>query len=164
VHAIERETGQACELKVRVGEEYYLIGDLKSRRGAYRVEMVDTYGEYGPGGSATGRMMKNPHNRLSGTYNSYRELKQAVGRRAREYNEGNRYHHKGPDLAEGGRAIGVPTGESWGGGVYSYITIGTVIFPLLHDGEKVSIQNIAEMKEQERRELSIRDGHGVNLI
>lgn len=49
VRAIEKESGQPAQLVVKVGGDEYLVGDLRKRKGEYRLEMQEEYASSQPG-------------------------------------------------------------------------------------------------------------------
>lgn len=137
IRAIEKESGQPSQLVVKVGDNKFLVGDLRTRAGEYRLEMEDRYKPHG----VKQELVENPHKRLAGTYGSFSELRQAV-KSAREQTDDfkNKPHLFGtPDH---GYSVGVPGTNLGLAGGRTYIPIGRIIFPLLQDSEKVHIQKL----------------------
>ena len=137
IRAIERGSGQPSQLVIKVGDEDYLIGDLTTRKGKYRLEMSE---QYKPRGQE--RSVKNPYLKLARTYPSFDDLREAVesaspktGKTSDSRNRPciNGSHYNGYSVAVLGTNFGM--GQT-------YLPIGKIIFPLLQDGEKVDIKII----------------------
>ena len=140
IRTIESESGQPSQLVVKVGDDKYLVGDLRKRVSEYRLEMQD---EYNPNPFERGKKIKNLHKKLTGTYLSFNELKQAVEGTQSEPEIGSDnnpvYLIGSPDHGYSVAVLGMNM-ESAGGQTYK--SIGRIIFPLLQNGEKVSVDKL----------------------
>jgi len=124
VRSIERETKQTAQLTVKVGEDFYLVGDLTARKGEYRIEMDS-----------------GSHQNLSGSYKSFHELLDVVEPRRR-----------GPSRNHPPNLIEIPGKGFFVGYInypgryakreHTYEVIGKIIFPLLQESEEVTIKKL----------------------
>jgi len=146
IKAIERESGQPSQLVAKVGADKYLVGDLTKRTGEYRLEMLD---EYAPDPFEREEKVKNPHKGLTGNYASFDALSKAVEKTQNQ--SGGLRRFLASDVIEAyligspdhGYSIGVEGMNLGSAGGQTYNAIGTIIFPLLQDGEKVSVEKIS---------------------
>ena len=115
---------------VKVGDDKYLVGDLTKRLGGYRLEMDD---EYNPDlfRREEGKV-KNPYKKLEGYYMSFDSLSKVVKNAGETQVIGS---------SDNGYIVAIP-GVSLGSLGQTYNPIGKIIFPLLQDGEKVSVEKI----------------------
>lgn len=141
IRAIERESGQPSQLVVIVGDDKYLVGDLRKRAGEYRLEMQD---EYDSNPFERGKKTKNPHKRLAGNYKSFDALSAVI--KSLDPNSGRTNdiyespHLIGsPDQGYSPAVQGINMGSTYG---QTYNIIGKIIFPLLQDGEPISIDKV----------------------
>ena len=144
IRNIERESGQSSQLAVIVGDDKYLVGDLRKRAGKYLLEMDDRY-KQDPFEEKT---IENPHKKLAGSYESFDALKQAI-EKTQERHEGesvfSRINGEAVYLVgspDHGYSPAVLDGNMGTGGGLTYKTIGRIIFPLLQDREQVSVEKI----------------------
>ncbi len=144
LRAIERESGQPSQLVVKVGEDKYLVGDLRKRAGKYLLEMRDEY----PNPFEIGKTVKNPHKKLARDYDSFDVLRKAVEKtqeqpgRVRGETE-PAYLIGSPDH---GYSVAVRGINYRSGGGQTYNSVGKIIFPLLQDGEKASVDKIRKIE------------------
>lgn len=145
IRTIEKESGQPSQLVVKVGDDKYLVGDLRKRVSEYRLEMQD---EYNPDQFERGKKVKNPHKKLAGSYKSFEALSEAVTK-TQEQPGGVRGFFRGDVEAvyligspDNGYSVAVPGMNLGSAGGQTYNSIGRIIFPLLQDGEKVSVDKI----------------------
>ncbi len=171
IREIERTSGKASQLIAMVGEDKYLVGDLRRREGRYKVEMDEEYvADYrlkqrrtytheefnkhfneivSESSGFENVRAKNPYKHLEGTYSSFEAVEKAV------------------ELTKAGGLIGIFKRRSpEGNGVYligspeqgysvrvagmnlgsaggqTYILIGKIIIPLLQEKEEVSVQKL----------------------
>ena len=134
VRKLEKNSKEPSQIIIKVGEERYLIGDLRKRRGDYRIEITDrkTAGANG--------------NKIERKYTSFDALEKTVNSTISEaFIRGQR---KSTDIPihltgnpETGYAVGVEAEYKGLGGV-TYKIVGKVIYPLLGKNEKVSVEKI----------------------
>ncbi|MEK6844791.1 MAG: hypothetical protein AABX44_00890 [Nanoarchaeota archaeon] len=145
IKTIERESGQPSQLVVKVGDDKYLIGDLRKRAGEYQLEMQD---EYHPEQFERGKKVKNPHKKLAGSYDSFDALDEVVKKTQKQQeaerelfrrNRESIYLIGSPDH---GYSVAVPGMNLGSAGGQIYNSIGRIIFPLLQDEESISVDKI----------------------
>ena len=138
IRTIERESSKPCQLVVKLGDDGYLVGDLTTRSGEYRLEMDGAYVHF-----VEGVASDNPYKRLTGTYGSFDQLKQAI-------ESANPNTEKTGSLGSQVPVIGLP-GDNFlsgiprlhlGHGGQMYVLMGRIVFPLLQNDEKIDIKKI----------------------
>ena len=127
IRTIEKNSGKPSQLVVKVGDDKYLVGDLRKRVGEYYLEMKDKYKP----NLFKRKTVENPHKMLDGSYSSFDVLNKAVEKQEEVCLIGS------PDHGYSVAIFGINLGC---GGGQTYSSIGKIIFPLLQDGEKVSIE------------------------
>lgn len=152
IRALERETGQPAQFVVKVGNDNFLVGDLSTRRGEYRLEMVDEYSCSLPHfqNDEYPRRIKNPHKHLVGTYTSFDQLQKAIvaakpiRTKLKPVDTFDEFFNSPHLLGScyNGYSVGIPGQNLGSAGGQCYDYIGRVIPPLLQEGEQVPIIKI----------------------
>ena len=151
IRKIERESEQPSQLVVHVGKSKYVVGDLRKRSGEYLLEIDDIleideeYKSFTSNNRKVKRI-KNPHHQLEGSYKSFEALQQAIERTQQQKGMQGFFRNREAVYLIGSlhngwvpAVLGMNFGSAEGQG---YLVIGKIIFPLLQEGEQVSLDKI----------------------